>query len=206
MPALRAGIYHLGKDEGALCLMPLTAIARMRCRRAGRPHRRARQPVRRARTIRFDVSEAEHAEVADAAGRAGLTYGAFAAEATLAARGTMIAPDALLREVLSRFDTAICQVRKIGTNLNQAVRALNSTGQQTGDLLPYAARSDRRTTRLEVIAEELRSRLVAAIRVRGSRGAQSGPRPAGAGAAGPRTGGPSAGSGPRGPRSGFPVG
>ena len=83
--------------------------------RAGRPHRRPRQPVRRTRTIRFDVSEAEHAEVAGAAGRAGLTYGAFAAEATLAAaRGTMMTPDAVLREVLTVFGRAVLQARKAG--------------------------------------------------------------------------------------------
>ena len=41
----------------------------------------------------------------------------------------MITPDAVLRDVLSRFDRAIVQVRRIGVNLNQAVAALNATGQ-----------------------------------------------------------------------------
>lgn len=165
--------------------------------RAGQPHRRPRQAVRRARTIRFDVSEAEHAEVASAAGRAGLTYGAFAAEATLAAaRGTMLTPDALLREVMSRFDRATGQVRRIGINLNQAVRALNQTGQRSGELLPYAAQNARSVARLEVIGEEMRSQLVAAIRSRGpgrrSAGAEHGPRSAGPSAR-PRGLGPAAG-------------
>ena len=139
--------------------------------RAGRPHRRPRHAVRRTRTIRFDVSEAEHAEVAGAAGRAGLTYGAFAAEATLAAaRGTTMTPDALMRETMSLLGRAISQARKTGSNFNQAVRALNSTGQRNGDLIPYAAQTAHATARLESIGEELRSRLVAATRARrGSR-------------------------------------
>jgi hypothetical protein len=140
--------------------------------RAGRPHRRPRQAVRRERTIRFDVSEAEHAEVAGAAGRAGLTYGAFAAEATLAAaRGTVMTPDALLREVMSLFGRAVGHGRKTGGLFNQAVRAMNATGQPSRDLLPYAAQTARATARLEEIGEELRARLVATMRARGgSRG------------------------------------
>jgi hypothetical protein len=159
--------------------------------RAGRPHRRPRQPVRRARTIRFDVSESEHAEVASAAGQAGMTYGAFAAEATLAAaRGTMLTPDEVLREMMSLFGRAIGQASKIGTNLNQAVRALNSTGQRSEDLLLYAAQSARGVTRLEAIGEEVRRRLVAAIRPHG-------------GSRGPADGRLSADRGPRGPGPGF---
>jgi hypothetical protein len=162
--------------------------------RAGRPHRRPRQPVRRTRTIRFDVSEAEHAEVAGAAGRAGLTYGAFAAEATLAAaRGTMMTPDALLREVMTLFGRAVVQAHKAGGDLNQAVRALNSTGQPGGDLLPYAAQSARATSQLEEIAEQVRVRLVAAIRARGGPpGPADGHRSAAPGQSGP----PPSGRGP----------
>jgi hypothetical protein len=136
--------------------------------RAGRPHRRPRQAVRRTRTIRFDVSEAEHAEVAAAAGRAGLTYGAFAAEATLAAaRGTVMTPDAVLREVMDLFGRAIGHGRKTGGLFNQAVRVLNSTGQRSGDLLPYAAQTARATAGLETIGEQLRARLLAATRAHG---------------------------------------
>ena len=161
----------------------------------GRPRRRSSQGVARPKSIRVSLSDAEHAEVSAAAARAGLAQGAFAAEATLAAaRGMMITPDTVLRDLLSRFDRAIMQVRRIGVNLNQAVAALNATGQPGGDLVPYAALSVRGAARLEAIAEELRKRIVSAIR---SRGPARFP-------AGPPSGGRSAGPGPERIRPGIP--
>jgi hypothetical protein len=50
-------------------------------------------------------------------------------------------------------------VRRIGVNLNQAVAKLNSTGQRSGDLLPYAVESVRRAERLDAAAEAVRRRL-----------------------------------------------
>jgi hypothetical protein len=44
-------------------------------------------------------------------------------------------------------------------NLNQAVAKLNTTGQHSGDLLPYAVACSRRAERLDVAAEEIRRRL-----------------------------------------------
>ena len=41
-----------------------------------RPRRRSRQPVKRSRTVRFDLSEEEFGEVVAAAERAGLAKGA----------------------------------------------------------------------------------------------------------------------------------
>jgi hypothetical protein len=40
--------------------------------------------------------------------------------------------------------------------LNQAVAKLNTTGQRSGDLLPYAAACLRRAERLDAAAEEIR--------------------------------------------------
>jgi hypothetical protein len=131
----------------------------------GRQRRRSRQGTRRPRSVRVCLSEAEHAEVAGAASRAGLAQGAYAAEAVLAAaRGVMITPDAALREILSRLDRAIIQVRRVGVNLNQAVAALHATGQPAGDLVPYAALSVRTAGRLEAIAVELRIRIGSVLR------------------------------------------
>jgi hypothetical protein len=45
------------------------------------PRRRARQGVKRSRTIRFDLSEREFGEVEAAAEQAGLAKGAFVAQA-----------------------------------------------------------------------------------------------------------------------------
>jgi hypothetical protein len=65
--------------------------------------------------VRFDLTEDEFAELAEAAGRAGLANGAYAVEATLAAaRGKVTAPGEPLREALGELVTASGLVRKIG--------------------------------------------------------------------------------------------
>src|SRR5229473_873077 len=122
--------------------------------------RRARQPVKRRRTVRFDLSDEEFTELSAAADRAGLARGAFAAQAALlAARSGMAVADSPLREALGEFVRAAGLVRRIGVNLNQAVARLNATGQRSGDLLPYAAESLRRAERLDAAAEDVRRRL-----------------------------------------------
>jgi hypothetical protein len=107
--------------------------------------------------VRFDLTEAEFAELQQAAGRAGLAKGAYAAEAALAAAtGTATAPDAPFREALAELIVAAGLVRRIGVNLNQAVAKLNATGQRPGDLVPYAQACVRRVERLDAAAEQLR--------------------------------------------------
>jgi hypothetical protein len=116
--------------------------------------------VKRSCTIRFDLSETEFGEIQTAAEQAGLTKGAFAAQAALAvARDGGLPPDSPHRQALSEFIRAAGLVRRIGVNLNQAVARLNATGQRSGDLLPYAAESMRRVQLLDQAAEELRKRL-----------------------------------------------
>src|SRR5579859_7940320 len=125
-----------------------------------RSRRRSRQEARRTRTVRFDLTEEEFTELDKAAARARLARGAYAAEATLAAaRGTVTAADAPVREVLIELIRASGLVRRIGVNLNQAVAKLNATGQRSGDLLPYAAESLRRAERLDAVADEVRKAL-----------------------------------------------
>jgi len=125
-----------------------------------RSRRRPRRPVKRSRTVRFDLSDEEFGEVGAAAERAGLAKGAYAAQATLsAARGAGVPADSPLREALGEFMRAAGLVRRIGVNLNQAVARLNATGQLSGDLLPYAAESLRRAERLDQAAEEVRKRI-----------------------------------------------
>ena len=124
------------------------------------PRRRTRQPVKRRRTVRFDLSDEEFTELSAAADRAGLARGAFAAQATLlAARSGMAVADSPLREALGEFVRAAGLVRRIGVNLNQAVAKLNATGQRSGDLLPYAAESIRRAQLLDQAAEEVRKQI-----------------------------------------------
>ena len=124
-----------------------------------RRSRRSRQPSPRGRTVRFDLSESEFADLEAAAARAGVARGAFAADAVLAvARGTIAAaPNDSARDALAELIRAAGLVRRIGTNLNQAVARLNATGQRSGDLVPYAAESIRRAERLDAIAEQVRN-------------------------------------------------
>jgi len=111
--------------------------------------------------VRFDLSESEFADLEEAAARAGVARGAFAAEATLAvARGTIAtSADDSLRDALAELIRAAGLVRRIGNNLNQAVARLNATGQPSADLVPYAAESIRRAERLDDIAEQVRNAL-----------------------------------------------
>jgi hypothetical protein len=150
-----------------------------------RPRRRSPHQARRDRTVRFALTEDEYAEVSAAARQAGLARGAYAAEAALSvARGTVVTPDAPLRDAFYALDRAAMLVGKIGVNLNQAVAKLNATGQRSGDLLPYAQESNRRADRLEQAGEDLRTRVLRAIRAPGPRRPPAGPESA------PRSGDP----------------
>jgi len=106
------------------------------------------------------LTEEEFAELEQAAGRAGLAKGAYAAEAALsAARGTAVEPDTVFREALGELIRASGLVRKIGTLLNQAVEKLNATGQLPGELVPCAQVCMRRAEHLDAVAEQLRKTL-----------------------------------------------
>jgi hypothetical protein len=122
--------------------------------------RRSRQEVRRPHRVEFALTGEEFEVLDEAAGRARLARGAYAAEAALAAAtGTATSADTPLREALAELIQAAGLVRRIGVNLNQAVAKLNATGQRSGDLLPYAAESLRRAERLDAAAEEVRKAL-----------------------------------------------
>jgi hypothetical protein len=84
-----------------------------------RSRRRPREQAARTYTVRFGLTEAESAELEQAAERAGLAKGAFAAEAALAAaRGTATAPGASFQDALAELMRAAGLVRRIGVNLN----------------------------------------------------------------------------------------
>ena len=124
--------------------------------RRGQGSRRPRQQGRRYR-VHFSLTAGELAAVEEAAGRAGLARGAYAAQVVLAAAGgTTAGPEAPAREALRELVRASGLVRRIGVNLNQAVAKLNATGQRSGDLLPYAAESLRRARMLDAAAEQVR--------------------------------------------------
>jgi hypothetical protein len=107
--------------------------------------------------VQFSLTEAEFAEVGDAAARRGLARGAFAAEAALAsARQAPATAWSPVGEALAEVAAAAGLVRRIGTNLNQAVARLNATGQPGADLLPVAQFCARVVDRLDQTAEQLR--------------------------------------------------
>ncbi len=147
----------IDRDEGDASPLPVSP-----------PRRRQREAVPRARMMRFSLTEAEHAEVRAAASRAGRARAAFAAEATLAAaRGTMLTPDTALDDALGysdRLDHAAEQVRKVGVNLNQAVKVLNSTGQPPGDLPRLAEQAMRWAAQVDALSVDLWKRAISAIR------------------------------------------
>lgn len=125
-----------------------------------RSRRRPRGEAARSRTVRFDLTEQEFAELEEAAGRAGLAKGAYAADAALsAARGTVVEPDTAFREALAELMRASGLVRKIGALLNQAVAKLNATGQRPGELVPVALACRSRVENLNDVAEHLRRRV-----------------------------------------------
>jgi hypothetical protein len=107
--------------------------------------------------VKFFLAEEELAELDEAARRAGLARGAFAAEAALAAaRGRSSRAGSPVREALVELMTAAGLVRRAGTNLNQAVAKLNATGQRGDDLFPAAQFCVRVIHRLDETAEQLR--------------------------------------------------
>jgi len=122
---------------------------------AGR--RRSRQVVSRPKVVQFSLTEDEFDEVSEAAARSGMARGAFAAEVTMAAvRGAQAKVGSPLREALVELMSAAGLVRRVGTNLNQAVARLNATGQFGDDLLPAAQSCARVIRRLDEAAEQLR--------------------------------------------------
>jgi hypothetical protein len=122
--------------------------------------RRSRQAVSRPRVVQFSLTEEEFEEVSAAAARRGVARGAFAAEATLAsARGEPSRVWSPLREALVEVMNAAGLVRRVGTNLNQAVTRLNATGQPGEDLVPAAQFCVRVVQRLDETAEQLRRKI-----------------------------------------------
>jgi hypothetical protein len=129
-------------------------------RRGKQGCRRARQAnVPRIRRVQFRLSEQEYGRLQAAARRAGLSLGAYAAQAAMDAISTSTHPVGLIREAMTALDHAAVQVHRIGVNLNQAVAKLNATGQHSADLLPYAAASMRLARKLDEAATAVQQML-----------------------------------------------
>ncbi len=150
---------RVGQDQGQLTVGHSAVVksspSRPRCVR-----NRVHQLPARHRQIKLRYSDAELADVSAAARRAGLTPSGFAAEAALAAARDTEPPDSQpWREALTEVMAARAQVRRFGANVNQAVRALNATGEPPEWLSRAVALAAKAVAELDVSAGELARRL-----------------------------------------------
>jgi hypothetical protein len=129
--------------------------------RGGQGRRRARQPVPRTRWVEFTLTDQEYADLAEAARQAGMARRAYAATMVMdaAANGTTLTGQDPLELILIELMSAAGQVRRIATNLGQAVAKLNATGQPTGELPRYAAGSLRHADNIDAVADAVRQAL-----------------------------------------------
>jgi hypothetical protein len=128
---------------------------------SGQGRRRPRQPVPRTRRVEVTLTGEEYAVIKAAASQAGLARRAYIAQAVLAAaaNGGPLGDRESLQQVLIELMRAAGLVRRIGTNINQAVAKLNATGQPAGDLPGYAARTIRRADHIDEVADAVRKAL-----------------------------------------------
>jgi hypothetical protein len=123
----------------------------------GQGRRRPRQPVPRTRRVELTLTGEEYRLIEAAARRAGLARRAYIAQAALAAaNGGSLGDRESLRRALIELMRAAGLVRRIGTNIHQAVAQLNATGQRAGDLPGYAAGSIRHADHIDEVADTVR--------------------------------------------------
>jgi uncharacterized protein (DUF1778 family) len=124
-------------------------------------HRRTRQQgTSRSCRIAISVSQTEQEALEQAAHAEALTTSAFVAEKALAAaRRTIPQTTAPLRVALADLARATAQIQKVGTNLNQAVAALNATGQAPGNLIQYARYATTIVEKIDLIVLRIRQHL-----------------------------------------------
>lgn len=124
----------------------------------GQGRRRARQPVPRTRTVEFTLNAQEYALLVEGARRARMARRAYVATVVLdgAAHGPATSGQDPLELILIELMHAAGLIRRITTNLNQAVAKLNATGQPAGDLPRYAAESTRRADHIDAVADAVR--------------------------------------------------
>jgi hypothetical protein len=130
--------------------------------------RRHRFPGRLHR-INLRLDDDEHRDLVAAAGRAGLTVTGFCADAALAAArgttapGSFIAGTGITRTELAGLQRDLFAARtaavRAGTNLNQAVAALNATGEAPLWLNHAVARCSRTLARLDDVSARIDRRL-----------------------------------------------
>lgn len=125
-----------------------------------RPHHRPGRPHR----VNVRFTDTELAEIHAAAAAAGVTPTGFCAETSLAAARGKPSPtldpahEALAELQAELFDVRVA-VGRIGTNLNQAVAALNATGIAPDWLVRAVALCERRMQRIDAVIAKVDRRL-----------------------------------------------
>lgn len=111
----------------------------------------------RTEQVRLRLTPDELALVREAAGRASLTVSGYAAEAALAAARGLEAPSlAPWRQALTDLMLLRGQLRRIGSNLNQASRALNADGDAPIWLERVVELVERRVAAVDDTSETIR--------------------------------------------------
>jgi hypothetical protein len=128
---------------------------------SGQDRRRPRQPVPRTRRVEVTLTREEYMVIEAAARRAGLARRAYIAQAVLAAaaNGGPHGDRESLRRALIELMRAAGLVRRIGTNINQAVAKLNAIGQPAGNLPGSATGTIRRADHIDQVADAVRKAL-----------------------------------------------
>jgi hypothetical protein len=111
--------------------------------------------------VEFTLNDQEYALLVETARQAGMARRAYVATVVLdsAANGTTISGQDPLELILIELMRAAGLVRRITTNINQAIAKLNATGQPAGDLPCYAARSVRCADHIDDVADAVRKAL-----------------------------------------------
>ena len=113
----------------------------------------------RGRRITVRLDDDELAAIELAAGRAGLTpTGYVGAVALAAARGTVPPAPSQSQQALAELMAARAQLRRFGTNVNQAVAALHTTGESPQWLAQAVEVTARAVRRVDEAAELLMRR------------------------------------------------
>lgn len=124
---------------------------RLRHRRHHSPGEgRAGSPGGKTISLRYDAGE--YADVVAAAERAGLRPTSFVAAAALAvARESAPPVPSPVRNLLAELNQARTLVGRFGVNVNQAVAALNATGEAPPELLRVSELCARAVARLDQV-------------------------------------------------------
>jgi hypothetical protein len=121
---------------------------------------RRREHPGRSQRVHIRLSDKELEVIARAAGRARLTPSSYCAQVALAAATGATVPEASpLRDALVELMGARTQLRRLGTNVNQAVARLHATGQADAGLAAAVAASERAVARVDRAAERVMGQL-----------------------------------------------